>query len=69
MRTNLVVVTGSNEMANGGCGLNTKQALYLPPRYWAGRHDLKTGIEFNHINFDERALTFRIVGSRVRGCW
>ncbi len=28
-------------------------ALYLPPRYWAGRHDLKTGIELNHIGFDE----------------
>jgi hypothetical protein len=28
-------------------------ALYLPPRYWAGRHDLKTGIELDHIGFDE----------------
>jgi hypothetical protein len=27
--------------------------LYLPPRYWAGRHDLKTGIELGHVGFDE----------------
>lgn len=27
--------------------------LYLPPRYWAGRHDLKTGIEVDHVGFDE----------------
>jgi hypothetical protein len=27
--------------------------LYLPPRHWAGRHDLKAGIEFDHISFDE----------------
>jgi hypothetical protein len=28
-------------------------ALYLPPLHWLGRHDLKTGIELNHIGFDE----------------
>jgi hypothetical protein len=28
-------------------------ALYLPPQHWAGRHDLKTGIELNHVGFDE----------------
>ena len=28
-------------------------ALYLPPHYWGGRHDLKTGIELDHISFDE----------------
>ena len=28
-------------------------ALYLPPQQWAGRHDLKAGIELNHIGFDE----------------
>ena len=27
--------------------------LYLPPRYWAGRHDLKAGIELDHVGFDE----------------
>jgi hypothetical protein len=27
--------------------------LYLPPRYWAGRHDLKAGIELDHVSFDE----------------
>ena len=27
--------------------------LYLPPRHWAGRHDLEAGIEFAHIGFDE----------------
>jgi hypothetical protein len=28
-------------------------ALYLPPRHWLGRHDIKAGIEFEHIGFDE----------------
>ena len=28
-------------------------ALYLPPRHWAGRHDLKAGIDSDHIGFDE----------------
>ena len=28
-------------------------ALYLPPQHWAGRHDLKAGIELNHVGFDE----------------
>ena len=27
--------------------------LYLPPRYWAGHHDLKTGIELERVSFDE----------------
>jgi hypothetical protein len=27
--------------------------LYLPPRYWGGRHDLKAGIDSDHIGFDE----------------
>ncbi len=28
-------------------------ALYIPPHNWAGRHDLKTGIDLDHIGFDE----------------
>jgi hypothetical protein len=28
-------------------------ALYLPPLHWAGRHDLKLGIDSDHIGFDE----------------
>ncbi len=28
-------------------------ALYLPPRYWAGRHELKAGIDLDHISFDQ----------------
>jgi hypothetical protein len=28
-------------------------ALYLPPRYWTGRHDLKLGIDSDHIGYDE----------------
>ena len=28
-------------------------ALYLPPLHWAGRHDLKAGIDSDHIGFDE----------------
>src|SRR5215813_909678 len=27
--------------------------LYLPPRHWLGRHDLWTGVEIDHIGFDE----------------
>jgi hypothetical protein len=27
--------------------------LYLPPRYWAGRHDLEAGVDLDHIAFDE----------------
>ena len=26
--------------------------LYLPPRYWLGRHDLKTGVDVDHVDFD-----------------
>lgn len=29
--------------------------LYLPPRHWAGRHDLKAGIDLDHIGFSESA--------------
>jgi hypothetical protein len=28
-------------------------ALYLPPRHWAGLHNLKAGIDLDHIGFDE----------------
>ena len=28
-------------------------ALYLPPRHWMGRHDLKAGIDIDHIGFHE----------------
>ena len=28
-------------------------ALYLPPRHWAGVHDLKAGIDVDHIGFGE----------------
>jgi hypothetical protein len=28
-------------------------ALYLPPRHWAGLHNLKAGIDLNHIGLDE----------------
>jgi len=27
--------------------------LYLPPRHWAGRHDLNAGIELDHISSDQ----------------
>jgi hypothetical protein len=27
--------------------------LYLPPRYWEGRHDLEAGVDLDHIGFDE----------------
>jgi hypothetical protein len=28
-------------------------ALYLPPRHWAGLHNLKAGIDLDHIGYDE----------------
>jgi hypothetical protein len=28
-------------------------SLYLRPRHWAGRHDLKAGVDIEHISFDE----------------
>jgi hypothetical protein len=27
--------------------------LFLPPRYWAGRHDFEAGVDLDHIAFDE----------------
>jgi len=30
--------------------------LYLPPRYWEGRHDLKAGLTVDHIGFDESVV-------------
>ncbi len=29
-------------------------SLYLPPRQWMGRHDLKAGLEGDHIAYDQR---------------
>ena len=28
-------------------------ALYLPPKHWAGLHSVKTGIDLDHVSFDE----------------
>jgi Carboxypeptidase regulatory-like domain len=28
-------------------------ALYLPPRHWAGQHDLKLGLDLDHIGYSE----------------
>ncbi len=28
-------------------------ALYLPPRHWAGQHDLKLGLDLDHIGYNE----------------
>lgn len=28
--------------------------LYLPPRHWLGRHDLKVGLDVDHIAYDQR---------------
>ena len=30
-------------------------SLYLPPRQWMGRHDVKAGLEGDHIAYDQRA--------------
>ena len=29
-------------------------ALYLPPRQWMGRHDVKAGLDLDHIAYDQR---------------
>src|SRR5208283_827287 len=28
-------------------------ALYLPPHHWMGRHDLKTGLDLDHITYNQ----------------
>jgi hypothetical protein len=28
-------------------------ALYLPPRHWAGRHDLKAGLDLDHVAYNQ----------------
>jgi hypothetical protein len=30
--------------------------LYMRPRYWEGRHDLKAGLDVDHIGFDESVV-------------
>jgi hypothetical protein len=30
-----------------------KATLYLPSRHWLGRHDLRTGVDLDYIDFDE----------------
>jgi len=29
-------------------------ALYLPPHQWLGRHDVKAGLDLDHIAYDQR---------------
>ena len=29
-------------------------ALYLPPRQWLGRHDVKAGLDLDHVAYDQR---------------
>ena len=31
--------------------------LYLPPRQWLGRHDVKAGLDVDHIAYDQRQTT------------
>ena len=31
-------------------------ALYLPPKHWAGRHDLKAGLDLDHITYNQDQL-------------
>jgi hypothetical protein len=40
-------LTGRSQRVEGSA------ALYLPPRDWAGRHDLKVGLDLDSIRFDE----------------
>jgi hypothetical protein len=41
-------LTGQSQRIEGNA------ALYLPPQHWAGLHDLKAGIDVDHIGFSER---------------
>jgi len=40
-------LTGRSQRVQGTAG------LYLPPRRWAGRHDLKLGVDLDHIGYGE----------------
>jgi hypothetical protein len=40
-------LTGHSQRIEGNA------ALYLPPRHWAGLHDLRAGIDADHIGFNE----------------
>ena len=33
-----------------------ERKLYLPPRQWMGRHDLKAGIDLDHVGYDQKQL-------------
>jgi hypothetical protein len=46
-------------------------AMYLPPRHWMGRHDLKAGLDVDHIAYDQNQTRapvsyLREDGTRVR---
>ncbi len=40
-------LTGTSQRAEGTAG------LYIPPLHWAGRHDLKLGLDLDHIGYNE----------------
>ena len=40
-------LTGRSERLQGTA------ALYLPPRHWAGQHDLKLGLDLDHIGYNQ----------------
>jgi hypothetical protein len=40
-------LTGHSQRVEGNA------ALYLPPQHWAGEHDLKAGIDVDHIRFSD----------------
>ena len=40
-------LTGRSERLEGTA------ALYLPPRHWAGQHDLKLGLDLDHIGYNQ----------------
>ena len=40
-------LSGRSERAEGTA------ALYLPPRHWAGQHDLKLGLDLDHVGYNE----------------
>jgi len=42
-------------------------ALYLPPRQWLGRHDVKAGLDLDHITYDQRQTRLPVSYLRENG--
>jgi hypothetical protein len=42
-------------------------AMYLPPRHWMGRHNLKAGLDLDHIAFDQNQTRTQVSYLRENG--